>query len=370
MKYKIMLLLFTCVFVLFTSCKTDKKEQSECIVSLKETIKEEIDVANCFDLVDWLPLETGKDCLLGYVNKIEAFNGDYYILDVSQRHNITVFDSQGKYLRSIGVMGHGHGEYPSISDFTIDRERGRVVVLSGPSKVFVYDLNGAFLYDKEICESLLWNIVGYKGGFICSSNHYTYTEGEHAYLLYRFNESFDMLDKQVNVLPEQMYFPMPVSSLLQRLDGYVYYVDCYTNRLYKIGEQPGDMTVMRLELKHPMPYECYTSQDKFMENQQTYDFLTDVYVGSNGIIVSYIQDLKPQLAIVGLDGKVLANGMNSTHVSRMFSGENGEILCPVSAEEYLQSYQSHCSLPVSDSVSAGNNYLIAKLKLRIDNVSD
>ena len=71
-----------------------------------------------FDVVGVVPLETTDECLLGYVSKVEVVDGNYYVLD-GQRKAVFVFDGQGTFLRRIGIVGHGHGEYERASDLYV-----------------------------------------------------------------------------------------------------------------------------------------------------------------------------------------------------------------------------------------------------------
>ena len=129
-----------------------------------------------------LPLNTGTEGLFRNVNKLVYHDGHYYILDKSGKKQVLVFDRNGNYERSIGRVGRGQGEYTNIEDFTIDEDGGRLVILAYPSLVYVYDMEGRFLEQKKIEEhSMLWNIASHKHGFVCATNHQTYTEGEHAF---------------------------------------------------------------------------------------------------------------------------------------------------------------------------------------------
>ena len=102
--------------------------QEGVVLDLTETGTDTLGFCDVFDVVGVVPLETKDECLLGYVSKVEVVDGNYYVLD-GQRKAVFVFDGQGTFLRRIGIVGHGHGEYERASDFTVDRDRGRVVIL-------------------------------------------------------------------------------------------------------------------------------------------------------------------------------------------------------------------------------------------------
>jgi len=123
------------------SCTRMRDGQEGVVLDLTETGTDTLGFCDVFDVVGVVPLETTDECLLGYVSKVEVVDGNYYVLD-GQRKAVFVFDGQGTFLRRIGIVGHGHGEYERASDFTVDRDCGRVVILCGPREVYMYDLQG------------------------------------------------------------------------------------------------------------------------------------------------------------------------------------------------------------------------------------
>ena len=150
------------------------------MLDLTETGTDTLGFCDVFDVVGVVPLETKDECLLGYVSKVEVVDGNYYVLD-GQRKAVFVFDGQGTFLRRIGIVGHGHGEYERASDFTVDRDRGRVVILCGPREVYMYDLQGRFVGKKDVSPWLVWKIASCPEGFVGSTEDATYSEGEMAF---------------------------------------------------------------------------------------------------------------------------------------------------------------------------------------------
>ena len=92
------------------SCTRMRDGQEGVVLDLTETGTDTLGFCDVFDVVGVVPLETTDECLLGYVSKVEVVDGNYYVLD-GQRKAVFVFDGQGTFLRRIGIVGHGHGEY-------------------------------------------------------------------------------------------------------------------------------------------------------------------------------------------------------------------------------------------------------------------
>ena len=180
--------------------------QEGVVLDLTETGTDTLGFCDVFDVVGVVPLETKDECLLGYVSKVEVVDGNYYVLD-GQRKAVFVFDGQGTFLRRIGIVGHGHGEYERASDFTVDRDRGRVVILCGPREVYMYDLQGRFVGKKDVSPWLVWKIASCPEGFVGSTEDATYSEGEMAFLFYAFDPEFHARGKWVGVRRDYAIFP-------------------------------------------------------------------------------------------------------------------------------------------------------------------
>lgn len=171
------------------SCTQMRGGQEGVVLDLTEKGTDTLGFGDVFDVVGVVPLETKNECLLGHVSKVEVVDGNYYVLD-GQRKVVFVFDGQGAFLRRIGIMGHGHGEYERASDFTVDRDRRRVVILCGPREVYMYDLQGQFVGKKDVGPWWVWKIASCPEGFVGSTEDATYSEGEMAYLFYAFDPDF------------------------------------------------------------------------------------------------------------------------------------------------------------------------------------
>lgn len=348
------------VFCLY-ACKEENKDEK--VINLGTITQSEIDNTDVFNIVECIPLDNQEQCLLADVNKVLYFDNEYYVLDNKVRKSVFVFDEKGIFQRKIGVLGHGHGEYPNISDFTIDEEKRNLVILSGPSRIYVYDLEGNFLVSKDLGKSYIWNIISTKDGFIGSTNYLTYTEGDEAFLFFGFDKNFKEDGKWVSVLDKQMYSPTCVSSVLQSQNGKIYYWDSYTNSIFIMNNiVKGIENKIGIRFDNPMPQEYFSTPTDFMENQFRYDFMMEAIVCADKFLIAYVHEARQHIAIINKDGQVEMNGSYTDVFPRLFNGKEGELLYPISAEDYLSNWKG--KLMTEPSVSAGNNYLLVRLKIR------
>ena len=92
------------------------------------------------DRVKITPLETTQESLIGKINKIKSFRGEYFVL--TQDRWILRFDSTGNYLSSLRKSGGGPDEYSTISDFDVYTHQNRI-------EVWICDAKAIKIYDPE-----------------------------------------------------------------------------------------------------------------------------------------------------------------------------------------------------------------------------
>jgi len=80
---------------------------------------------NVFDVIDSIrlvPLEQKENSIIGSLNDIKIIDTLIYATDMYKAQAVFVFDASGKYIRRIGNMGHGPGEYVSINSIDVSED--------------------------------------------------------------------------------------------------------------------------------------------------------------------------------------------------------------------------------------------------------
>ncbi|MDR1153409.1 MAG: 6-bladed beta-propeller [Bacteroidales bacterium] len=98
----------------------------------------DIPVSKLFNKIEFVPLETGENCLVGSIDKILIHQGNYFILD-QMSLSLFVFSPKGEFIHKICRVGRGPNEYTSLSDFFLDTENNRII-LDADSKLLFFDL--------------------------------------------------------------------------------------------------------------------------------------------------------------------------------------------------------------------------------------
>lgn len=141
------LLFFISLFL--TSCLTEKTGETVLIEKLSpaETHPEWIELFT--PRYEITPLETTAECLIGRIDKIRKFRGNYYVLSTNGG-NILHFNANGKFVSSLDKQGQGPEEYLRIEDFDVYETNGKTEVwISDNQNLKIYDATD-FSFKRKI----------------------------------------------------------------------------------------------------------------------------------------------------------------------------------------------------------------------------
>lgn len=141
------------------SCRGSQKELSDI-----EAIYE-VDVDNLksggvapmssyFKSVSPIILETSENNLIKSIDIIQTTDDYIFILD-RQYKRLHCYNKKGKFVRMIGSVGNGPGEYNNISDFTINESDKLIFLLDNYTlKIHVYKFTGEHVNTINISNSI------------------------------------------------------------------------------------------------------------------------------------------------------------------------------------------------------------------------
>lgn len=108
-------------------------------------VKDSLDIplSKLVESIHIVKLDTAKDALFGWGSMTMT---DNYIGVASSQQPYKLFDKNGKFIRNIGAVGKGPGEYLNIYCSQIDEKDGRVYLMPWQTKVLLpYTLEGEAL---------------------------------------------------------------------------------------------------------------------------------------------------------------------------------------------------------------------------------
>lgn len=150
---------------------TPLKNSEPIVIDVDNFRGERIYYSNIFNNVKIIPLETNQKSLIGDIYRINIIDNNIFILDRFNAKSLFIFTKEGEFIRKIGSLGKGPGEYLSPDDFCYDIQNNEILLLDGKTqKINVYDLYGNFKRNIHIK-------VGTRCTQIAIQNNYIYTNG-------------------------------------------------------------------------------------------------------------------------------------------------------------------------------------------------
>lgn len=139
--------LLLCVFLCLLGCGRKTSEPIDCL-RIELPLKQEENKLNLSEIVDsiqYIPLETREECLIGSIDKILLTDeNNYLIVDKEISSSIYLFDASGTFLNKIGNRGEANSEYTMMED--VSYYNGSVYVWDSASrKVVSYSEEGHFI---------------------------------------------------------------------------------------------------------------------------------------------------------------------------------------------------------------------------------
>ncbi|GAB6008819.1 6-bladed beta-propeller [Dysgonomonas reticulitermitis] len=126
-------------------------------------------------------LETTPESLLSSIDKIAVYNDLILVIDFRVAKGVFAFNKTGEFVRRIGRIGDGPGEYIRPSDFTIDTDNQLLYIIDNQRKINCYRLpGGEFISSVKLQdENIRSNYIQYYNGkMYADANSYVDVEDE------------------------------------------------------------------------------------------------------------------------------------------------------------------------------------------------
>ncbi|MFA5816299.1 MAG: 6-bladed beta-propeller [Bacteroidales bacterium] len=137
----------TILLLLLTSCQTSKKPQTDLItIDIIPALNnfKEFRLSELVDSIEYVKLETKPECLISSASRV--IGKKYILLLNGQPPQVLLFDRSGKFLRLIGKIGKGPGEYTFPLRIDISPDEDRIIVFDFVQKLFLeYSMDGSFI---------------------------------------------------------------------------------------------------------------------------------------------------------------------------------------------------------------------------------
>lgn len=221
------------VIALCTSCfhRSKNDEKNEKLLSVNIT-DEPITLSDLYDKAKIVPLENGENSMISYVKKTIVKDSNVFLYDWEPYPSIKVFSTNGDYIRNIGNLGHGRGEYVDIDDFTISLGGDSVFILCNNS-ILAYDNKGKFLFNKNVdIHGAIRRIECCSGGYVCLTEYKA-----NDYLLHFLDYDFIIKKELISSGGKIIREPSFVKNPIQVHGKEVWYYNWFNSTFYVVDTQ-------------------------------------------------------------------------------------------------------------------------------------
>lgn len=344
------------------SCVVEQTVDNSKPLPLLNDTKDMVRPSDIFVPKSCVTLDSVVSGRLKWISKIDYANDRYYVLGGVDRGQLYVFDTKGNFLQNIGSIGHGPGEYVHASDFAIDTTNDRIAILVAPSKVLVYNLEGNFLFAKDLKENAFWNLAWNGDEYVLITNNFGTLKNDK--LMYVYDSSFKLKEKLVDALPFAVGVSGMITSPLQVDGNEVNYIDQASQCIYTyMSDQSLAAKSYHWELPNPMPSKEYTQFTTFQQNQQKYDFILDAVKLGTKVLVTYKKNEYIYINLMNTKGVGKVMGHVDVSVPKFYKSSADYVFLAIRGREFRKDINSYFP-KYKKKTMRDEDYLLFKYKLK------
>jgi hypothetical protein len=255
---KSMYILFL-IFITF-SCNS-KNENLYEIINLQEAFenKKSININDLATNFEYIQLETKDECLTG--TRLAIYSNDQYLIAID-REKILLFDrNDGRFIRKIGQMGNGPGEY-SRTYSVMPYDEGKNLIYAGRNKKrYGYSLDGQLNDTLSIPDFV--SEIGNIDDKTYAAFMPDYQGGEKIKLII-FNHTDSLMKTFPNYLSApktSSFFAWNPNSWFYKLDKQLYFYQLFNDTVFHVGTNSLTPKYVLNMGQYSPPYEMKTSPE-------------------------------------------------------------------------------------------------------------
>lgn len=156
--------LFLLASFFFLGCNQERTT-SDCLTLSVNLNQSTLQYDEVFSYAEIIPLETTDNSLIVYPFEAIEHKGNLYIYDLHLIKTF-VFDEKGKFIRQIGRIGQGPGEYNWLQTISIDKKNDVLHLIEPIGKYHNYTTNGKLIETKKYPDGNVYHCIHHLDDYI------------------------------------------------------------------------------------------------------------------------------------------------------------------------------------------------------------
>jgi len=281
-------LLLAFILLAYPSCKSNIQVEEEYKVISSEDLANAEENHLLIEDIEFIPLSTGEDHLIGKICGVQYQNGKFYIFDNWVNKSVTVFSENGEFLYKIDKEGRGPGEYVTVTAFDVD-SLGNVYLFDPLSqKLICYSNEGKTSKDVEARPPFS------EFKFLDANNIITFLPFTEMGVLDCYgminlsNHSYKTLLELRDEIDKNFYFHE--LSHIFRSEDIVYIYPRFSNIIYKVHNN-AMLQVLKFEEDTPLTEDelkiILDDRQAYISNKDNILSVSGIYEADNVLYISY-----------------------------------------------------------------------------------
>lgn len=185
------------------------------------------------DNVEFIPLETREECIIGSYDKILVLNDTIYVFDKMHQKAVFVFNIEGHFLYRISAIGRGPGEYFKAYDFYVDTVSSHIGILDY-GRIQKYNFRGEYIeqvaFSGHLVSHICFNRNKYNGTVFTTSTK------DKSYLFAQYNNKGQLIYRDHPTPNELINFEMGKDGYFSVNSNGAYFNDYASDTIYHITD--------------------------------------------------------------------------------------------------------------------------------------
>lgn len=251
--------------------------------------------------IEFVPLETDEDCLLGDIKKVIETDSAFYVLanvDSSFGQELHVFDKSGRHIKQISHKGEAPGEYARLGSFTLT---GDTLYLYDDYLARIKEFTKDGVYRG--IESVQMQVFGIRditplgddGNLLVTSDITSYSPNLYSTIgPSRDSVETSVVSHQFN-RDETYTFPLVVGHISDWDDASKLVLMPFSQTLYKLDNSTKELSpCISLQSLHPVPLiESDADPNEYMETIDNQLYIHEIpiaaYRNGDWLIINFFQ---------------------------------------------------------------------------------